>query len=64
MTLQQIGLLRTTAYDDISIRKGNPPCVAPRVGYYAFFLQQIARPHNTRIRFQLFYQNQVHAEFA
>ena len=64
MTLQQIGLLRTTAYNDISIRKGNPLCVAPRVGYYAFFLLQIVRPRNTRIQFQLFQQSRTHAEFA
>ena len=64
MTLQQIGLLCITAYDGISIQKGNPLCVVPRVGYYTFFLQQIARPRNTRIRFHLFYQSRTHAEFA
>ena len=51
VTLQQMGLLCTAAYDGISTCKDNPLCVAPRVGYYAFFLQQIARPRNTRIRF-------------
>ena len=54
VTLQQMGLLCTAAYDGISIWKDNPLCVAPRVGYYAFFLQHIARPRNTRIQFHLF----------
>ena len=35
--LQQTGLLFSSAYDGISIWKDNPLCVAPRVGYYAFF---------------------------
>ena len=51
MTLQQVGLLCITAYDGIPMQKGNPLCAVRRVGYYAFFLQQIARPRNTRIRF-------------
>ena len=33
VTLQQIGLLCTAALDRIAIWKGNPLCVAPRVGY-------------------------------
>ena len=64
MTLQQIGLLCITAYTGISIQKGNPLCVVPRVRHYAFFLQHIARPHYTSIGFQLFYQNRTHAKFA
>ena len=63
-TLEQIGLLCTAVYDVIPIWRGNRLCVAPRVGYYAFFLQQIERPRNTMIRFQLFYQSRAHAELA
>ena len=64
VSLQQTGLPCTSAYDGISIWKDNPLCVAPRVGYYAFFLQRIARPRNARIRFYLFYQKRMHGKFA
>ena len=64
VTLQRIGLLCSAAYDGILKWKDNPLCVVPRVGYYAFLLQQIARPRNTRSRFHLFYQKGTHAEFA
>ena len=37
VSLQQTGLLCTSAYGGISIWKDNPLCVAPLVGYYAFF---------------------------
>ena len=57
VTLQQIGLHCTAAYDGIAIWNGNPLCVA-------FFVQRMARPRNTIIRLHLFYQSQTHAELA
>ena len=64
VSLQQMGLLCTSAYDGISIWKDDPLYVAPRVGYCVFFLQQIARPRNARIRFHLFFQKRMHGKFA
>ena len=64
MSLQQAGLLCTSVYDNISLWKDNPLCVASPVGYYAFFLQRIARPRNARIRLHLFYQKRMHGKFA
>ena len=49
VSLQQLGLLCTAVYVGIAIWKDNPVWVATRVGYYAFFLQQIARPRNARM---------------